>query len=236
VLRRAAPWYDLIYAAEGKDYASEADELHRLVVARYPDAHSLLDVACGTGGHLVHLREWFDVVGVDIDPDMLAVARDKLPGTELVEADMRSFDLGRRFDAVVCLFSAVGYLRSTEELDAAVCVMARHLEPGGVLVVDGWVRPDLWRGPVGTDVVVAKDEWVTVVRAVLARRTGARTHLEMQHLVVAEDSIEHFVDEHDLRLFEEEEYRLAFGGAGLTVEIVPSPMPGRDRYVGVLSD
>jgi dTDP-3-amino-3,4,6-trideoxy-alpha-D-glucopyranose N,N-dimethyltransferase len=232
VPRRAAPWYDLIYAAEGKDYAAEADELHRVVLARAPEARTLLDVACGTGGHLVHLRRWFEVAGVDLDPAMLAEARAKLPGVDLIEADMRSFDLGRRFDAVVCLFSAVGYLRTAAELDAAVAAMARHLEPGGVLVVDGWVRPDLWRGPVGTDVVVAPGESVTVVRAVLARRTGAQTHLEMQHLVVTEDSVEHFVDEHDLTLFEDSEYRGAFARARLAVETMPSPMPGRDRYVG----
>lgn len=234
--RRAAPWYDLIYAAEGKDYAAEADELRRIVVARAPAARTLLDVACGTGGHLVHLRRWFEVAGVDLDPTMLAEARAKLPDVALDEADMRSFDLGRRFDAVVCLFSAVGYAATTDELDAAIAAMARHLGPGGVLVVDGWVRPDEWRGPVGTDVVVAKDGSVTVVRAVLARRTGAQTHLEMQHLVVTEDAVEHFVDEHDLTLFEERDYRQAFEGAGLTVETMPSPMPGRDRYVGVLPD
>jgi SAM-dependent methyltransferase len=233
VHRRAAPWYDLIYAAEGKDYAAEAAELQRVIRARVPTARTLLDVACGTGGHLVHLRRWFEVAGVDLDQGMLAVARAKLPDVELTEADMRSFDVGRRFDAVACLFSAVGYMQTPAELDAAIGAMARHVAPGGVLVVDGWVRPEEWRGPVGTDVIVARDDSVTVVRAILAERSGGRTRLEAQHLVVTADSIEHFVDEHDLTLFEVEEYRLAFERAGLTVETMPSPMPGRDRYVGL---
>lgn len=58
---------------------------------------------------------------------------------------MRSFDLGRRFDAVTCLFRSIGYMPTVEDLSAAVATMARHLVDGGVLVVDGWVRPDAWR-------------------------------------------------------------------------------------------
>jgi SAM-dependent methyltransferase len=80
--------------------------------------------------------------------------------------------LDRSFDAVVCLFSSIGSLTSTEELDEAVGAMSRHLNPGGVLIVDGWIRPD---------------------------------------------------------------YDHAFGSAGLAVETVECPLPGRHRYVGVSS-
>ena len=73
---------------------------------------SLLDVACGTGGHLVHLRRWYEVMGVDIDAGMLDEARRRLPGDTFVEGDMRSFRLHRTFDAVSCLFSSIGYMRS----------------------------------------------------------------------------------------------------------------------------
>ena len=37
-----------------------------------------------------------------------------------IEGDMRSFVLDRTFDAVTCLFSAIGYMRSTAELDDAI--------------------------------------------------------------------------------------------------------------------
>ncbi len=45
-------------------------------------------------------------------------------------------------DAVVCLFSSIGYMGSTDELDRAITTMTRHLDRGGCLIVDGWVRPD----------------------------------------------------------------------------------------------
>jgi len=85
MFRHTAHVYDLLYQGAGKDYAAEASDLHALIQARVPSASSLLDVACGTGGHLVHLRQWYEVVGVDVDANMLSEARRRLPGVHLVE-------------------------------------------------------------------------------------------------------------------------------------------------------
>ena len=71
--------YDLIYAAEGKDYLAESTEVRDQIAERSPDVTSLLDVACGTGGHLRYLRDWFEVTGLDVDPAMLTQARSVLP-------------------------------------------------------------------------------------------------------------------------------------------------------------
>jgi SAM-dependent methyltransferase len=228
----SASVYDLVYAAQGKDYAAEAAELRAQIDARVTGARSVLDVACGTGAHLAHLRQWYEVAGIDVDHAMLAEARAKLPGVDLREADMRTLQLDRRFDAVMCLFSAIGYLRDPGELDAAVATMAAHLVPGGVLVVDGWVRPERWRGDATAHAVTADGDGITVVRLVLARRDGRTTRLDMHHLLATPAGVEHLVDVQELTLFEAEEYEHAFRAAGLTLEVVPSPMPDRDRYVG----
>ena len=224
--------YDLIYEAAGKDYAAESAELHELIEARNPSAMSLLDVACGTGAHLAHLRDWYEVAGVDVDPAMLAQARLRLPeAVPLIEADMRSFSLGRRFDAVICLFSSIGYMASAAELQSAVAAMADHLQTGGVLILDGWVRPQEWRDPGTVHVEVAERPEVSVVRVARSRRQGRTTHLEMHHLVATLDGVDHLVDHHTLTLFAPDEYEAALAGAGLDFEVLPSPMPGRDRYV-----
>jgi dTDP-3-amino-3,6-dideoxy-alpha-D-glucopyranose N,N-dimethyltransferase/dTDP-3-amino-3,4,6-trideoxy-alpha-D-glucopyranose N,N-dimethyltransferase len=55
----------------------------------------------------------------------------------------------------------------------------------------------------------------------------------MHHLVDTLDGIEHLVDHHELTLFTPAEYEEAFSAAGLSVHVMPSPMPGRDRYVGI---
>jgi SAM-dependent methyltransferase len=175
MFRTTAHLYDLIYEAAGKDYAAESAQLHELIQHRSPGASTLLDVACGTGGHLAHLHRWYEVMGIDIDPGMLQQARRRLPAERVAQGDMRSFRLGRHFDAVVCLFSSIGYVRSTDELRAAVVTMTDHLSPGGVLIVDGWVRPDMWREPGIVHVGTATSDSVTVVRVSRSRRE-ARGH------------------------------------------------------------
>jgi SAM-dependent methyltransferase len=225
--------YDLLYTAAGKDYGAEAEALHALVQSRRPGASSLLDVACGTGAHLAHLRRHYEVAGVDAAPAMLAAARERLPGVPLVAADMRSFRLGRRFDAVTCLFSAIGYMPTTADLARAVATMAGHLARGGVLIVDGWIRPDAWGGPGSVQMLCARDGPLAVARVITAHRDGRRTWLDMHHLVGSPDGVQHVSERHDLMLSTDAEYRDAFAAAGLAVDVVSSPHTDRDRYVGV---
>jgi SAM-dependent methyltransferase len=231
VFRTTAHLYDLIYGA--KDYAAESVELHTLIQARCPRARSLLDVACGTGAHLAHLRDWYDVAGVDLDPGMLACAHQRLPGVPLHQGDMESFSLGRRFDALTCLFSSIGYLASTTDLNKTLVNFSSHLVPGGIVVIDGWVRPERWREPGTVHVESVENEELKLVRMSRTERDGAMTHLEMHYLAASLERIDHLVDHHHLRLFAPVEYESAMAMAGLTVEVLQSPLPDRDRYVGV---
>jgi hypothetical protein len=97
--------------------------------------------------------------------------------------------------------------------------------------LDGWVRPQEWRDPVTVHVEVAEGNEVSVVRVARSRREGRTTHLEMHHLVATLDGVDHLVDHHTLTLFGPEEYEGALARAGLEFEVLPSPMPGRDRYL-----
>jgi len=232
MFRHSAHVYDLLYESSGKDYSAEARALHALIQQRAPGAVSLLDVACGTGGHLVHLRRWYEVVGVDMDPGMLDQARRRLPADVFVEGDMRTFRLHRTFDAVSCLFSSVGYMSSDRDLNEAVSTMASHLRPGGVFVMDGWVRPDAWTEDAPISFQTAADEAFTVARMSRSRREVNRTFLDMHHLIGSAQGIDHAVDTHVLTLFDASQYVASLQLAGLIdIESIESPMPGRDRYI-----
>jgi ubiquinone/menaquinone biosynthesis C-methylase UbiE len=125
-----ARFYDKIYAF--KDFPAEAERLVAFIHKLRPEPGGrLLDVACGTGAHLAHLRRNFEVEGLDLSPLMLEAARGKLPGVAFHEADMTDFELGRRFDVVTCLFSSIGYAVTEDALFRAVGCMARHLAPDG---------------------------------------------------------------------------------------------------------
>src|SRR5918912_446137 len=215
MFRQSARFYDAVYA--WKDYVGEAARIHELVQARKPGAGSLLDVACGTGAHLAELRRWYRCEGLDLEPDLLAVARERLPDVPLYQGDMRDFDLGRRFDAVTCLFSSIGYLMTVEALDAAIGAMARHLEPGGVLVVEPWLSPESVRTPRVGAVFVDEPE-LKIARVNTIEVDGRTSSFDFHYLVGTPEGIEHFVEHHDLALFTREEHVAAFRVAGLEVE------------------
>ena len=115
-------------AASGVDVHGEAD-----FVASFAPS-SVLDAGCGTGRVAIELaRRGVEVVGVDVDPAMLSVARRKGPAIEWVEADLTTVDLGRRFDVVVMAGNVLLFVSSGTEA-AVVDRLAAHLDPGGRLV------------------------------------------------------------------------------------------------------
>jgi SAM-dependent methyltransferase len=116
-------------AAEGRRVHGEADLIEWLC----PEG-SVLDAGCGTGRVGAELaRRGLDVVGVDLDPAMLARARAKGPGVTWIEADLAELDLGRVFDVVVAAGNVMIYLAPGTE-GAVVAALARHTRPGGLVV------------------------------------------------------------------------------------------------------
>ncbi|MFG2142557.1 class I SAM-dependent DNA methyltransferase [Streptomyces sp. NPDC048650] len=226
--------YDLVHQGKGKDYRAEAKELAALVTQRLPQAGSLLDVACGTGMHLRYLGEIFDEVeGVELSPDMLAVAERRNPEAHLHRGDMRDFALDRRFDAVICMFSSIGHMGDQEELDAAIGRFAAHLTHGGVVIVDPWWFPETFTpGYVGASLVEAEGR--TIARFSHSALEDGATRIDVDYLVgVPGEGVEHLRETHRITLFEQAQYEAAFAQAGLSVEYLPQAATDRGLFIGV---
>ncbi len=229
---RSADAYDLVYDGIGKDYRAEAAEVAALVRERRPDARTLLDVACGTGAHLLHLQDDFAVEGVELSAHMAERARRRLPGVEIHTDDMRVFDLDRRFDVVTCLFSSIGYARTPEDLERALRSMEGHLTDGGVLVVDAWITPEDWTDG-HVDAVAAVEEGRAVARTSRSWRLGRTSVLDMTWVVTTPAGTDTFAERHELGLFTRDETHAAFASAGLVdvVEMRGAVHGTRSRWV-----
>jgi len=226
---RFVPFYDEMFAF--KDYEGEADYLVEVIRRHHPIPRSLLDVACGSGRHLEHLRREFEVEGLDVNPRFLEIARRRLPGVTLHEGDMTEFDLGRTFDVVAVLFGSITFVRTVQAMERTIEALARHLAPSGLLLVEPLWEPDAHReGELKLNVVDKPD--LKIAWMYTNERVGDLAHWENHFLVGTPDSVDAFVEVHEAGLFTDAQYRHAFASAGLAIiEWDPEGPWGRGLYV-----
>lgn len=223
--------YDLLYHTL-KDYETEARELAELLRAHDPAVESILDVACGTGEHarLLSTQHAIHVDGLDISPAFLAAAQRKNPAGKFVVADMTDFRLEKTYDAVVCLFSSIGYAHTMETLIRTFACFAKHVRPHGVVVVEPWISPDDFNAG-RIDVATAEGEDTKLCRLSHTRREGRLSIVQLDYLTATAEGIRHVSELHELALFTRREMLEAFGAAGLEAEYRDPGFCGRGLYV-----
>ncbi len=223
-------FYDAIYS--GKDYAEEARRLKRFIAQFKRSAgNALLDIACGTASHAPYLRDDFTYEGLDLDPEMLALARQRFPDIPFHQGDMADFALGRQFDVVTCLFSSIAYTRTVPRLHQAIATMARHVCPGGVLLIEPFFTPEAWT-PGQPHALFVDQPALKLARMNVSGVDGAIAILDFHYLVGTSDGVEYFTEHHELGLFTDADYRAAFAQAGLDIQYDAEGLIGRGLYIG----
>jgi SAM-dependent methyltransferase len=226
--RQSAAVYDALFRT--RDYQRASRRLARMLRRVAPRARTLLDVGCGTGRHLEHLRGTFAVEGIDASREMLAVARQRCPGVRFHHGSLVGFNLHRRFDVVTCLCGAIAYTKTPVSLRKAMRCLVRHLRPGGALVIEPWVSPERFvAGRLVFDRVDDPD--LKVARIYVTKRRGRISVFDSQYLVATATGVAHFTERQELGLFTDAQYRAAFRDAGLTVVATGPQLFGYGLYV-----
>lgn len=194
----------------------------------------VLEIGCGPGLRLSVLTQWrgkYLPEGLDRDLAMLSLAARRLTDVPLHHGDMRDFDLGIQYDAVLCLFGMIGHMENVDEMVEALTCMRKHLNPNGVLLLEPWLTPDLARNRfLRAD--SAKRVGLEVQRMNFTRVVGNKSILSVHYLIGDQNGVRHVQELSELTLFTEEEYREALKRAGYGDVILEAYGPqGRGLYI-----
>ncbi|MEM6430548.1 MAG: class I SAM-dependent methyltransferase [Deinococcota bacterium] len=119
------------------DYEGWADAVLEHAAARGWQGERVLDLGCGTGNSSIPFySHGYEVIGLDKSPEMLAIARDKMPVLTFLEADFRDFCLDLPVDLVVSMFDSLNNLTEPSDFVRAARCVWETLRPGGLFIFD----------------------------------------------------------------------------------------------------
>lgn len=196
-LRIYAKYYDQIYLTK-KDYQKEAEAIKGVIKQfQKRQARTLLDVGCGTGEHLKYLSSDFQCTGMDININMIKIAKNKVPNANFKVANMINFRLKEKFDVIVCLFSAIGYVQSFNKLVRTLENFHDHLNDKGLVIVEPWIfKKDFKRDYIGLETY--ENEKVKLVRMATSRIVRSKWLILMYYLIGEKGEIRHVREIHKM--------------------------------------
>jgi SAM-dependent methyltransferase len=226
----SATFYDLLYSTI-KDYQADTTQITALLRQLNPGCRTILDVACGTGEHARRLAaEGFEVDGLDLDPAFIRIAAGKHPAGRFFQADMSDFYLSRRYDAVLCLFSSIGYLKTLDRVRRAFGCLRDHLAPNGVVMVEPWFLPGAL-DPARVVRQTAEANGVRVFRVSHVEIEGTLSRINFDYEITDATGTRHATETHELGLFTPAELLRTFAEAGLQADHDPKGLTDRGLYV-----
>lgn len=234
-------YYDILY--KEKDYPAEVEFIDSLI-KKYADNNvgTILDMGCGTGGHALLLAEkGFSVTGIDRSEDMLSIAKEKAKAKEIkipvdfFKADIRDFNLNKKFDAIVSMFAVMSYQTTNEDFEKALLSASRHLKPGGLFIFDVWFGPAVITQKPGDRIKIIENNGEKIIRLTHSKLDFMRHIVDVNFNVmrIIDKTIHESIEEtHRMRFFFPMELELYLTNTSYQVlKMIPFMEIG-----GVLSD
>jgi len=146
---RTPRYYEIAFDQNRKVEVDFLEECFR----RYARAavRRVLDIACGTGPHLLRLAErGYEVSGLDLSPENITYLRHRAAAkgltVELRVGDMTRFALPAPVDAAICMQDSQGHLLTNPEIIAHLRAVGNALRPGGLYIFDRYIASS-WTNP-----------------------------------------------------------------------------------------
>lgn len=209
-----AAYYDELYV-KPEQYKAEAAKIITLIETyKLSSGNDLLDVACGTGGHIPYWRDHYRVTGLDNSREMLSRVMYKFPDIKFHLADMVDFSLGQKYDALVCLYGSIGFVRTLENLNRALFTFATHLKRGGVLCLTPWSTQEEFKPNIIVDAMKHPDIRIARMENV-KRKTPDLIEVDFHHLIGRDGAVTYHTQSMVIGLFSRQQYINAISGAKL---------------------
>jgi ubiquinone/menaquinone biosynthesis C-methylase UbiE len=220
---KCAKYYDLIY--HDKDYAKECDFLESIFTEFSKKPNSILDIGCGTGGHAIHLaKRGYEVSGIDISKEMIEVAKSKIKQknvkTEFLVSSMQEFNLNKKFDVCISMFSSINYLLSYNDVKKTFTNIRYHLKEEGLFIFDCWNAIAVTQSYLPVKIKAFEDEKYKIIRISETKVNKLKQLCEIKwtYIVIQKDIIKDYFSEIlKLRIFFLEELRYLLDSCGFRV-------------------
>ncbi|WP_027622974.1 class I SAM-dependent DNA methyltransferase [Clostridium lundense] len=209
-------YYDLMYV-KSDDYSNEVNKIIKIFnTYKKTSGNKLLDIACGTGGHIEYLQNFFHITGIDLSKSMLKIAKEKFPNIPLIEGDMFNFNLSEQFDIILNLYGSIGFAHDYNQLlDGLLCVN-KHLKNGGVFILTPWSTTETFQEGLFCENKTKGSIQFSRMESISLSGDGKIT-VDMHHLIGENNKIKYNHNTMHLSLFSEKQYRQAIETAGLTL-------------------
>ena len=230
--------YDSVY--RGKNYEDECNLLHKLFNNfKEGNITSVLDLGCGTGNHSIHLAaKGYEVSGVDRSDEMLDLARLKAKERDLPVnfycGDIKTIDLGKKFDAVIVMFAVLGYQSTNEDVIQTLKNIRRHLRAGGLLIFDVWYGPAVLSQKPGDRVSIVEDNNLKIIRLSSGVLDTFRHICNVTYNVYkieGKEVVDETVEVHQMRFFFPQELRFFLNITGFEIVHI-GPFPEYEEELG----
>lgn len=209
-------YYDALYVND-REYAPEAGKVKELLTKHgVPSRADLLVLACGTGGHIPYLKDDYHVSGLDLSEDMLALARKKFPDLKFYFGNLIDFELETDFDAMICLYGSIGFVKTVDNLRASMKRIAGHLRPDGLVLLTPWSTVEGFQDIIVVDATDTPDLKIARMEHVRLKEPKI-VEVTFHHLLGKNNEVTYYKQSMEIGLFSRQEYLSAMTDAGLKV-------------------